>query len=911
MPSLVGTPFAGWVNANPGSVAYSPTNGNRLVVIVSGNDVTPPTVTDDASGGSNTYTHRGSIQLASQYYHIFDSAVIAGSPTLITPSFGISMFSFVYVLEFSNLGAFDNAAQGDSGGFTTSPSASATAAAASSLGIFVLDLGGNTRTITGPAGWLPSGGGLEANPGDNVAYYDEDLGPAGVKTCNPSLDSGTNPHDFLAIWADASAPAPVLSAPSADDLQETSVDLNANSDTGDGTLYWFISASPTPPADGLDLKAGVGAVSFGNQPVTADGAQLVDDAGGLSAGQFYYAHMLQTNAAAVDSNIVTTAQFQTASPPSRTATPADLSPTPGQTISVALTGFSGAPTGATVNAVSATIQNALQGSVDVVIPALADFEGGQPHATTRWQTAIDLVISEAGGSATVSIQIDPPGGDSWFGQAAAAPYPSDTFFPPETVFGDDYFFEQLSGDFLTVLTSGVAPLDAPPPASMGVRIFDVTLGQWSAIAVHSLVVADIDAPVLLNATINAAGTQLTLTSDEDVVLGADGADAGLVIAMSGGAITASYLSGAGSPNLVYNLSRVVIGAETGTIDYTQPGDGIQDDASQPNLLASLAGFSVVNGSTTIPAASGVIYGDGDLTVAGAFAVDAMSASGSISSDDAALPAVASELVGAVSFSGRIEGDGALPAAVAPNIDVAGVQLEGSSEELRGSIAPWRSLVTLRDEDDCPYTDFLPYLLPSLPGAPQALVLQQIGEVLEDFLEHGRQWLFTTAPINLRVDQEVYELPIPVDATVVQFEQVMLRGIEIHPVDQADMLVRVPMRGYQRFENRILISPMPKRDEVGALQVHLSLKPQAGRVNTTKSIFNNWREIICAGVMARMKSMPDRKWSDAIGAETHDNKYLVGRNKAEADRRSLHDGKPYRMSGVNIFRNRRRNPTTHF
>ena len=65
--------------------------------------------------------------------------------------------------------------------------------------------------------------------------------------------------------------------------------------------------------------------------------------------------------------------------------------------------------------------------------------------------------------------------------------------------------------------------------------------------------------------------------------------------MSGGAATLTYVSGAGTRFLVYSWSRTIGDDETGQIDYTQPGDGLEDELLF-NDVASIVDFDVIVGS---------------------------------------------------------------------------------------------------------------------------------------------------------------------------------------------------------------------------------------------------------------------------------------------------------------------------
>lgn len=101
-------------------------------------------------------------------------------------------------------------------------------------------------------------------------------------------------------------------------------------------------------------------------------------------------------------------------------------------------------------------------------------------------------------------------------------------------------------------------------------------------------------PTLSSATIPSAGTSITLLFSEAVTIGAGG-NGGWTITMDGGAATLTYASGSGTSSLVYTLSRTVNSGETGTVAYTQPGDGVEDAAG--NDLATIASHAVTNNSS--------------------------------------------------------------------------------------------------------------------------------------------------------------------------------------------------------------------------------------------------------------------------------------------------------------------------
>ncbi|MEM7002010.1 MAG: hypothetical protein AAF529_14575 [Pseudomonadota bacterium] len=76
-------------------------------------------------------------------------------------------------------------------------------------------------------------------------------------------------------------------------------------------------------------------------------------------------------------------------------------------------------------------------------------------------------------------------------------------------------------------------------------------------------------------TLIDAGAQLELVFNAPAAIGVGGAT-GFAVTLSGGAATVAYQSGANTNTWLFTLSRVMEQAETGTLQYTQPGDGVED-----------------------------------------------------------------------------------------------------------------------------------------------------------------------------------------------------------------------------------------------------------------------------------------------------------------------------------------------
>lgn len=104
--------------------------------------------------------------------------------------------------------------------------------------------------------------------------------------------------------------APVLSSPTATTTGATTANIGVSSNEGNGTLWWTVTTSSSPPSV-ANIKSGTGSADFGNQAVSGTGSQGTIGANGLTAETTYYAHFYQEDSSSNGSNIVTSASFLT------------------------------------------------------------------------------------------------------------------------------------------------------------------------------------------------------------------------------------------------------------------------------------------------------------------------------------------------------------------------------------------------------------------------------------------------------------------------------------------------------------------------------------------------------------------------------------------------------------------------
>lgn len=156
---------------------------------------------------------------------------------------------------------------------------------------------------------------LFANYGDWIAMNAAGLMFSGGHPNKAGYASiGTLVGNTLNTWAAAAALVPpTLSSASVPSYTATTANLSVSTTKGNGTLYWVIDTSATPPS-AAQVKLGQGssgsaAASSGSQAVTVRGTQTKSGASGLTQGVTYYAYFMHEDSGAHQSNVAASASF--------------------------------------------------------------------------------------------------------------------------------------------------------------------------------------------------------------------------------------------------------------------------------------------------------------------------------------------------------------------------------------------------------------------------------------------------------------------------------------------------------------------------------------------------------------------------------------------------------------------------
>lgn len=374
--------------------------GDVVVVQIHGKSASASSVADN--NGANAFTKTSELTFSgASNYQLTTFTRVAGASEPSSYSFTPSPAFDRWVLllrVFSGVDTstpWDVAPAGVLGSGTTATYSGITTTNANSLAIF--SAGANTSALVSFSG-ITNGFGAELERGAPQALtsYTKSIASAGAVGSTSVTFDGS--YDWFAAMGAlnelvSDSTAPVLSTPTGTKTGDTTASGTVSTDEGNGTLYYYASTNSSETA--ATIKA-----SGSSQAVSVTGSQAVSFTG-LTASTTYYAHYVHDDAAANESNVVSSASFTTDAPqPTITSIDGDNNVQAGQSnVSIVTSGIDPASVTQavtlggetlTINSWTDSGGNAL---INVDIPL---------HINAEWGTTHELAVTHDGGTTTLS-----------------------------------------------------------------------------------------------------------------------------------------------------------------------------------------------------------------------------------------------------------------------------------------------------------------------------------------------------------------------------------------------------------------------------------------------------------------------------------------------------------------------------
>jgi hypothetical protein len=169
-----------------------------------------------------------------------------------------------------------------------------------------------------------------------------------------------------------------------------------------------------------------------------------------------------------------------------------------------------------------------------------------------------------------------------------------------------------------------------------------------------------------------------------------------------------------------------------------------------------------------------------------------------------------------------------------------------------------------------WDDFLPLVIPHLPGCPNASIKTYLALTAREFFEKTYLWQDDIDAIYLAPNQVEYDLDAEAEvedvlAVVLDKEQLDRTEFRLIPFERRDEKGQ-PRMYWIHSDRTIRVFPTP--DKRAVMKVSAVLKPARNATGVHDWIYDTWADVLVNGVISRLAIMPGKEWTDVALAGMH-------------------------------------------
>jgi hypothetical protein len=170
------------------------------------------------------------------------------------------------------------------------------------------------------------------------------------------------------------------------------------------------------------------------------------------------------------------------------------------------------------------------------------------------------------------------------------------------------------------------------------------------------------------------------------------------------------------------------------------------------------------------------------------------------------------------------------------------------------------------------SDLLPYLLPEVPGAPEALAKQAIMRAANDFCWETGVWNEIQDPISVVDGVNEYDLDAPSGAQIVTIKSIWMVNRELVPVTMERLQEVIP--NWQEAQgsdpayyncatdySTVRIYPIPMGANSAKMTIRAIYTPNQFGSTLPQFLVDKFLDEILAGAKSRLMIMPGKSWTN--------------------------------------------------
>lgn len=189
-----------------------------------------------------------------------------------------------------------------------------------------------------------------------------------------------------------------------------------------------------------------------------------------------------------------------------------------------------------------------------------------------------------------------------------------------------------------------------------------------------------------------------------------------------------------------------------------------------------------------------------------------------------------------------------------------------------------------------YREFLPLVLPEVPGCPEPLALQAVRRSARQTCLNTQIWVETIGPVTTRENWPSYPLVPPEGAEIAMLLSVRLDGSALIPTTEPFLDANWP--GWNLYSGQrpthylmekaatVRLVPMPK--SAHQLTARAALLPDNNAEVAWDELWTRHGQTIAHGALEHLLAMPGKIWSDQQAALRHGTLFRRGCTNIRAE-----------------------------
>ena len=191
-----------------------------------------------------------------------------------------------------------------------------------------------------------------------------------------------------------------------------------------------------------------------------------------------------------------------------------------------------------------------------------------------------------------------------------------------------------------------------------------------------------------------------------------------------------------------------------------------------------------------------------------------------------------------------------------------------------------------------WDDFMPYVLPDVPGCPEIAAVQAVRNAAIEFCERTMLLQRDHDPITVVAGVVDYDFDPPTGYLVTKVMRVWFQKNELTPTVPDDVnnptvynslaapvTAAMPRNYIQKDERTFSLYPTPDTTAPNALTLRVALKPTRDSTSGDDVLYEDWVETIASGAKARLLSQNGRPYANGPLSGMHGAVFNHGINRA--------------------------------